>query len=806
MSRIPLRPAQLAFAVALALSGAWVHAQGTGSALSSPAAVEFNIAAKPLGQALGDWAMQTQVQLIVQPELVGGKSAPGVAGRLTARQALDRLLAGSGLVAVLDGNAVVIRTAPPVDASATLAPMTVTAEAERAGSAGDGYRTTAVSRAGPWEGRSLQDTPYAISVISSELIENIQATSVDQMFKINPVTRLTDSQARVDLAAPVLMRGFAAGSTALNGYKRGWTNVGASTEDIERVEILTGMSGFLYGAGNVGGVINYVTKRPTPERYNAIHVGNTSGANAYVHGDFGGPIDAQGRLGYRLNVVRQAGESQIDDFSTRRTQYSAALDWKVTNDLLIQFDLNKRDYFSTGGLNWFTLGTGVKRPSASALDPDKQWTQSWNSVRVDSERYGVNARWTPNERFTLRGGYMTQRDERQYSNAQSYLQANNTYGQYGSQQGTQYLEPSGGQVFADYAFETGPISHKLTAGYYATRVSVGASLSYWSNEVTLFTGHPLAAPAPKLPRPAFTPVDTSPHFTQTIEDNKNWMIGDDIRFTEHWSALVGANHTTIVSRGFNQSGEQTSRYRKSATTPTLSLIFKPVDSLTTYASYIKALEQGGTAADTYNGYRVSNAKAVMPPMESRQLELGAKWSVNGLLLTGALYEIDKALQYYDLSIPTQPTYVQDGRQVHRGVEMTGTGKLGRNLTLVGGLTWLDAKVREQKQNPALEGKRPTGVSGRTAKLYVEYALPAVSGLALVGGVYYNGPFYVDTANTEKLGGYTTLDAGLRYESRLAGHPLAVRVNINNLSDKRYWASGNTIGAGRTLTVSASYKF
>jgi iron complex outermembrane receptor protein len=196
----------------------------------------------------------------------------------------------------------------------------------------------------------------------------------------------------------------------------------------------------------------------------------------------------------------------------------------------------------------------------------------------------------------------------------------------------------------------------------------------------------------------------------------------------------------------------------------------------------------------------------MKPLTSDQIEIGAKWSVGGMLLTTALFQIDKALQYYDLSDPAAVRFVQDGRQVHRGIEFTGFGKVTNDLILTGGITLLNAEVEEQKEDPTLEGKQPSNVAERFAKLRAEYRLPALPALSLIGGVSYTGPQYGDALNTDRLPGFTLFDAGARYETGVGQHPLTLRLNVNNVTDKAYWNQGITLGTPRTVLFSASTEF
>ncbi|MFV7791688.1 TonB-dependent receptor domain-containing protein, partial [Aliarcobacter lanthieri] len=79
--------------------------------------------------------------------------------------------------------------------------------------------------------------------------------------------------------------------------------------------------------------------------------------------------------------------------------------------------------------------------------------------------------------------------------------------------------------------------------------------------------------------------------------------------------------------------EESSKYDKSEFTPTLSLMYKPFDYLTTYVTYIESLEQGIIV-----GTQFSNANEVLPPLVSKQYEVGLKYNLldDKLLLTSAL--------------------------------------------------------------------------------------------------------------------------------------------------------------------------
>ena len=249
-----------------------------------------------------------------------------------------------------------------------------------------------------------------------------------------------------------------------------------------------------------------------------------------------------------------------------------------------------------------------------------------------------------------------------------------------------------------------------------------------------------------------------------------------------------------------------SGYDESKISPNLSILYRPVPALTTYLTYIESLEAGGIAADEYRGVAVTNAGDIFGPLKSQQIELGAKLSLGDLLFTTALFKIDKGLQYYDVSMPTAPKFVQDGRQEHKGVEFTAIGKATDHLTILGGFTLLDPEIKKQKQNPLLEGKRPPLVAQQMFKFYSEYTIPNFESLSVSAGFNHTSKSYANAENTDKLPAYTLFNIGSRYQFNLKDNPLILRLNVNNLFNKHYWANESILGDPRTVVVSGSIKF
>lgn len=756
--------------------------------------IHYDIPAGSLIDALSGFARQSGVAISIKADQLKGLQTPGLTGSYSIEAGFATLLAGSGYQIRKTDAGYVLQQAPVITGQ-TLPTMTISTAATtlKQGKAEEGYRVSEISGVGPWGQRSLQDTPYSMNVVSEEFIKNLQAYSPDEVFKINPVIQFNRPSAQAD-QANIYMRGFETSTAARNGLSRQGYNYahGIIMEEVARVEVLTGLSGFLYGAGNVGGIVNYVTKRPTQQRLNSITLGNTTGQNLYAHGDFGGRLGTNNAFGYRINAAVQDGETQIKNTDLERWSISGLFDWKIADNLLIEFDFSKRDHRFNGRNATWSLARGVSRPNAGDIDADISWGQKWSYTDMQTERFGTNLYWDISDHLRFRTSYLNEENTRSWSSANNEIQTNGTYNQsiyYLPKNAKETINGKNYSAFLDFFFNTYSIEHNLILGYQLSQ-------SYWDyagwGANTSFNGFSLDKPTyiaePELPYPG--------NYTKAFrQQTTNITIGDNIKFNEQWSLLIGGSHSRIIYKDND--------YNKSDITPTLSVMYKPWNHVTTYATYMESFEQGGVAGHTFGNYRVTNANEMMKPLESTQVELGVKVDIGRMLLTAAVYEIDKGLEFYNIINDTEARYVQDGRQVHRGVEFTATGKLTDNLALVGGASWLDPKIRKNKERPEIEGNRPSGVATQMYKAYLEYSTPFLPGLALNGGVSYTGDRYGDEANTDKLGDYILMNIGARYSSQLLKKRVTYRFNVNNVTGEQYWANRSYLGEPRTFIFSVN---
>ncbi|RZV13334.1 TonB-dependent siderophore receptor [Aliarcobacter butzleri] len=743
-----------------------------------------------LKQALEKISKESKLAYIVDESLISGKTAPNIENVQGLKNALNQVLNGSGLEATIEKGTIIIEKI--VGQGTVLETISVN-EGYSNGSVENGYVTKEISGVGIWDKRTLQDTPYQMSVISQDMLEN-SASGVDQIFKMNPVVQVTRSSTSSHSwnTPEINIRGFSAsGNHILDGIPFSWVE-GIMPEELERMEVLNGLSGFLYGVGYVGGSTNYVTKKPTLERLTNVTVGTTGNEAAYAHIDLGGKIDEKGKFTYRLNALKQDGETSIKDQNIDRELITGALDWRATDNLILSFDASHKKT----RIDKLTASFSSNQ-SINNLDPKQGYAPDWTYSDASQDRLGFKSLWQINDNVKLRTGYIHLDHENDMNMPYVYDNYDGTYRLNYYRTWPHTSTTQGAYVYTDIDFDTFGVEHTLTIGGSGNKTkSKSIDGAYEWDLVGNYTLNELN----NALEPIYRGSSDNKKYVSGRNEKTNLMIGDDIRFNDQWSALVGFNYAKTEEKNYNINGDRTGGYDADEVTPSVSLIFKPFEDLTTYVTYMESLENG-LKVECAN---CNNNGSVLDPYVSKQYEAGAKYSVSeNLLLSSALFRIEKANRY-DKDLPSGMKEVtQDGLEIHEGLELTATGKVTDNLTIVGGGTIMNLEIDKAASN---EGKKPADTASKMAKLYAEYDISAVKGLTLTGGAYYTGESYRDGANTDVIPSYTVYDGGLRYKTKLDKYPTTFIMNVTNLTDKKYWRSSTSFGEPRNLAFSMKMEF
>ena len=676
---------------------------------------------------------------------------------------------------------------PKAEEPEMLPPLTIEGEAQStqpwlSGDAEKAYRVEDAN-VGVLGNKILKDTPYSVEVYSSDLIKNKQARSLADITKGDAsINLMVDSLAHENntLAIRGLAVVFGTGQK-IDGLQARVRAADLPLEHLERVEILKGASGFLYGFGEPGGIINYVLKRPTDEPFQSLNMQVMDSGLALIHGDVGGRLGADDRFGYRINLLHESGDNYINDGESRRNSGSIALDWEITPDLVWRFDalagkhIRRGGYWivipnSDGAVRNYTLG----KPPAP-IDGSQRLAPSWSRYGSIYKTYGTDLSWNFAEDWALNLAYRYSDNARELSTPGIFSDSAGNYSFIFYNYPDRY-KSSQSQAVINGAFTTGMISHELAVG---ASSSVFPMLIARKFDFRLFTNVGNLSNPVEVDNPfdSFTSYkDVEPEHRSQQQRRRELFISDTLRIGEDWDIILGLRHGSL---DFKRRGRV---YDKSAITPTIAATFRPLEGLSLYGSYVEALEQGRTAPAT-----AANANQVFPPLVSKQYELGAKAEGDDWSATAALFRMERALTY----TTSANVFTQDGEARYQGLEINGKFRLGNHWLLTASAMWLDA-TNQKTTGGALDGKRIQGVARERLSLYGEYRTPGLP-LTLTAGARYEGKRPVDSNNRFYVDDVTLFDIGARYETKVAGKGLTLRLNIDNLSDEAYWTALSAYG-------------
>ena len=613
--------------------------------------------------------------------------------------------------------------------------------------------------------RSQLDTPFSTTVVSQEQLEQRQPAKLGEVFSTD--ASVTDGSNAFDAwAGYVYVRGMPIDwqyGFKLDGLPVMTYGVTMPYEQFDRVELLKGLSGFMYGFVAPGGVVYYVTKKPTDERIASVDLGFHSDGIWREHVDLGGRAGPNDMFGARLNYTHEEGRTYTDGNLNRDT-VSVALDARITRDLTWNFGAMYQDRRATGtspSLSTFSF-SGNQLPGPINVSNANLQTQATH-LNTITQFYTTGLQYQIDPDWKVSANYAFNKSTRDRNEATLYLLngAGNFSGQ--NDLGDENNTFRAWQLTAEGKVRTGPFAHQLTFGIasqyqtndyayiysptYTGNLYQGTSYQYYGDGTTL-----------KAQR------------SSAIEQ-RSVFASDTVQITERLSVLGGVRFTN-----YNQTNAQgISTYSTNGVfTPTLAVMYKVAPNTTAYASYVEALEAGEVVGATY-----ANAGAVLNPFKSRQYELGVKTEQDTWSTTAALFRIERGAVYTN----SANARVADGQSIYQGIELAGSVKLGPQWTLGASAMALDSWYARTN---GFDGNRVGGAPRFVLSGNLEYKVPYVPGLSVGGDIRYNGRTSLNPQNSLTVSGYTLINLGATYRTRVAGKDVTLRAAVSNLTNRKYW--------------------
>jgi iron complex outermembrane receptor protein len=649
-----------------------------------------------------------------------------------------------------------------------------------------------------------KDTPFSSAVVTSEQILEQGSQKLGDLF-IQDASVSDNTGANTAWSTYLTVRGM--DLDWQNSYRMDSKPfLGYSTtlpyEHFEQVELLKGATGFMYGFGAPGAIVNYVTKKPTDTPTRSVSLGYASSSLVRANADLGGRVGEDGALGYRLNVTREDGKP-ANGGKLERSSVLLALDAKLSERLSWDFQALYQDRLATDTEPsiLMTSYTGSALPNVvkndQTLVAPGTYTDNKFAHTATGLKYQINPDWQAQTNFS-HSYSKTRRNER----VLNVLNASGNYNVTRADSGERY-QFNNWDAMATGRVQTGTVRHNIVAG-----VSWQKQMNDWGDVSVYDTG---------VGTGNLYAQNTVAYYSVGSFDDlqvrraseiiqRTAFVSDRVELNDRWSVLGGLRWANYEQNSLAASGAVTSSYEKSGVvTPTLAVMNKLAADTMAYVSYVESLQQGATVSRTGS---YTNAGEVLDPLVSKQWELGLKKDSAQWSGTAALFRVEKASEYDIDAGGGLSTKVQSGKSVYQGVEVGGTARLTRQWSVGGDVMLLDAEYVEGSGSNS--GNRVAGAPKQVVTAQVAYRVPEVQGLQVRLGAKHTGETPLRASNNLNVDSYTVFSLGATYDTKVQGYATTLRANINNLTDRKYWMYqyANYIKPGdpRTLSVSATLNF
>lgn len=563
---------------------------------------------------------------------------------------------------------------------------------------------------------------------------------------------------------------------------------------LQSIEVLKGPSSVSYGAMPPGGLVNYVSKRPTEQalREVSLQVGSFDLKQATF--DFGGTLSDDGKWLYRINGLARDSDDPVDFIFDRRYYLAPSLTWKPdqASELTLLATYQKADTMSGAG---FLPAVGTLLPNPDGRIPAHRFTGEPGQNGYDKTRTSLGWEF----RHDLGGGVRFRQNARY---AVTEVDTGATVGPFGYLGDTRtlfrYLFPTaeksdnfGIDNSLEFGFASGRAQHTLLTGidYRTQRNDYASAFSFAAPTLDVFD--------PVYGAPVVRP-DYSSRTLQT-QSQLGLYVQDQIKL-DRWVVTLGGRQDWVGTDTDNRITGRSAHQSDGKFSGRVGVNYLFDNGLAPYVGYSQSFQP--TVGTSFDG-------AAFDPTTGKQVEAGLKYQpANGrVLATLALYELK---QQNTLVVDPNNTLfqIQQGEVTVQGLELEGRWNIGDGFSINGAYAYIDSEVTRSTDPLSLGAEIPLQPR-QAASLGADYTIThgLLAGLGFGGGVRYTGAHFGDAYNQWETPSYTLVDATMRYDF---GN-WRLQLNASNLTDKQYITTCNSsfwcyYGYPRSVSATAIYQW
>ncbi|CAD0006419.1 TonB-dependent receptor [Flavobacterium salmonis] len=674
------------------------------------------------------------------------------------------------------------------------------------------------------------ENPQVYNVVTADLLKEQAITNFDDALKNVPgIQKLWESTGRSgDGGSFYTLRGFDVQANIVNGLP-GLTNGSLDPANIERIEVIKGPSGTLFGSSLIsyGGLINTVTKKPYSGFGTEVsYLTGSFGLNR-VTADINTSIDESDNVAVRINAAYQT-ENSFQDAGFRTSFFvSPVLSYKVNEKLsfLINTEFMQEEK-TTPPMLFLGRSSPLQFDNLDELNYNTKLSFYSNDLSIKNPKFNLQAQMNYNISEQWTSQTALSRGSTKSDGYYSYMPDNeNGLGEFAvniTKEQSQTVTTDIQQNFIG-DFKIGNMRNRIVAGfdYFSQELKFGGSGYAWlynitpQGEVNYLNPYTGTEDAPTYP--TRSSVDAVLAKSGTTNYNSK-----DATYSVYASNVINIFPSLIAMASLrvdhfdNEADIKTDNddYNQTSLSPKFGLLYQPIiDKLSIFANYMNGFKNV-SPKKSYDTNGNSVGSEAFDPEHANQLEFGVKANVLD-------EKLNATLNYYDIKVanlvtidPKNPlNSIQGGESRSKGFEFDLNTSPAKGLNIIAGYSYNESKVTKGDiKNVFLEkGKRPMWSGPENlANIWATYKFQY--GMLKDFGLGFGGNYASENAiiNSDKLGkfvlpSYTVINGSLFYGT----NKFRVALNINNIANKEYFNGGwGTVNPQkpRNVLASFSYKF
>jgi catecholate siderophore receptor len=651
----------------------------------------------------------------------------------------------------------------------------------------------------------LLDVPQSINVVTLKQIQDQATNSIGDAVRYIP--GVFSAQGEGNRETLVLRGNATTGDFFVDGM-RDDIQTYRDFYNIERLEVFKGPNAMIFGRGGVGGAVNRVTKAANGQLIRAFRL--EGGSFDHVRGQFdlGAPLGSL--LSARVTGVYQNSDSYRDGVTNRRWGFNPTVTFTPGPETTVTmgYEHFEDDRVADRGVSSYQ-GKPLSTPRSQFFgDPDQSptWTNTdAASLYIEhsfSDRISLRnrTRYADYDKFyqNVFPGAVNTAAMTNPAGLPAGIYAPGTVVAIQGYNNLTHRENFINQTDLNLQFNTGSIEHTLLVGgeYGHQKTDNLRQEGFFPTPTSALGVQTIYATVanPTISRPDMLwRAVASSGANKGTTDLVGGYVQDQISLSSMFDVILGIRYehfktdvTDTRTVGFPATQQRNFSTTDDLWSPRAGLIFKPVENASIYASYSRTyLPRGG---DQLTGLTLSNES--LAPEKFQNYELGVKWDVVPTFnVTAAVFQLDRdnVLALSDPNNPSSAT-VPIGRQRTKGVELSATGNITDQLSMVGAYTYSDGTFLDNVSGTVKAGNILPNMPKHAASLWTRFDPIEQIGAAV--GILYQGKRYASTDNAVSMPGYTRVDAALYYN---LSENVSAQLNVENVFNKRYFvfAHSNT---------------